>query len=124
MPTQTVDSFVKQKVPPEFKSIVEAVRGLMREWAPKSDEKISYGMLVWSGNLIFAWIIPTTKHITFGFMQGAYFEDKYGLLKGTGKHARHVKLKKLEDINKTTLRYYVRQALAADKKRTASTPSE
>ena len=124
MPAQTVDSFVKQKVPPELKPIVEAVRGLMREWAPKADEKISYGMLVWSGNLIFAWIIPTTKHITFGFMQGAYFEDKYGLLKGTGKHARHVKLKQLEDVNKTTLRYYVRQALAHDKKRTASTPSE
>ena len=118
MPTQTVDSFVKQKVPPELKPVVEAVRGLMREWAPKADEKISYGMLVWSGNLIFAWLIPTTKHITFGFMQGAYFEDKYGLLKGTGKHARHVKLKQLEDVNKTTLRYYVRQALAHDKKRT------
>ena len=124
MPTQTVDSFVKQKVPAELKPIVESVRGLMREWAPKADEKISYGMLVWSGNLIFAWVIPTTKHITFGFMQGVYFEDKYGLLKGTGKHARHVKLKTLEDINKTALRYYVRQALAADKKRTSTTDSE
>ena len=119
MPTQTVDSFVKQKVPPELKPVVEAVRGLMREWAPKADEKISYGMLVWSGNLIFAWVIPTTKHLTFGFMQGAYFEDKYGLLKGVGKHARHVKLKNLDDINKPALRYYVRQALAADKKRKA-----
>ena len=92
------------------------VRGLMREWAPKADEKISYGMLTWSGQLIFAWLIPTTKDITFSFMQGAYFEDKYGLLRGTGKHARHVKLKTLDDINKTTLRYYVRQALKHDKR--------
>ncbi len=124
MPTQTVDAFVKQKVPAELKPIVDRVRGLMREWAPKADEKISYGMLVWSGNLIFAWIIPTKKDLTFGFMQGAYFEDKYGLLKGVGKHARHVKLKKLEDVKKTTLRYYVRQALKIDKARFPSTPSE
>jgi hypothetical protein len=120
MPAQTVDSFVKQKVPPELKPIVEAVRGLMREWAPKADEKISYGMLVWSGNLIFAWIIPTKKDLTFGFMQGAYFEDKYGLLRGTGKHARHVKLKQLEDVKATTLRYYVRQAMKIDKARAIS----
>jgi hypothetical protein len=124
MPAQTVDSFVKQKVPPALKPIVATVRELMREWAPKADEKISYGMLVWSGNLIFAWIIPTKKDITFGFMQGAYFEDKYGLLQGTGKHARHVKLKKLEDVQKTILRYYVRQAMKIDKSRFPSTPSE
>jgi len=46
---------------------------------------------------------------------GAAFEDKYGLLRGVGKHARHVKLKTLEDVKKTALRYYVRQALKFDK---------
>jgi hypothetical protein len=115
MPKPTVDEFIAQKVKPDQKPIVAAVRRLMREWAPKADEKISYGMLVWSGRLIFAWIIPTKNDLTFGFMQGAYFEDKYGLLKGTGKHAKHVKLKSLEDVNPTTLRYYVRQAIKHDK---------
>ena len=115
MPTTTVDDFVKQKVKPELQPIVELVRGLMREWAPKATEEISYGMPVWRGRLIFAWIIPTKKDITFGFMRGAAFEDKYGLLRGVGKHARHVKLKALEDVKKATLRYYLRQALKFDK---------
>jgi hypothetical protein len=115
MAKSTVDDFVKREAAPELQPVVELVRGLMREWAPKATEKISYGMLVWSDRLIFAWIIPTKKDITFGFMRGASFEDKYGLLKGRGKHARHVKLKRPEDVKKTTLRYYVRQALKFDK---------
>jgi hypothetical protein len=116
MPIRTVDDFVKQKVAPERQPLVEMLRGLMREWAPKATEEMSYGMPVWRGRLIFAWIIPTKKDITFGFMRGAAFEDKYGLLRGVGKHARHVKLKELKDVKKTVLRYYVRQALAFDKK--------
>src|SRR5260221_2630593 len=70
MPIKTVDDFVKQKVAPERQPLVEMLRALMREWAPKATEEISYGMLVWRGRLIFAWIIPTKKDITFGFMLG------------------------------------------------------
>ena len=116
MPIATVAGFVKQKVPPALKPIVESVRGLMREWAPKADEKISYGMLVWSGNLIFAWIIPTKKDITFAFSQGAAFEDKYKLLVGVGKVSKNLKFKTVADINKTQLRYYLKQAIAHDQR--------
>jgi hypothetical protein len=59
-----------------------------------------------------AWISPTKKDITFGFRAGAYFDDPYGLLKGTGKHARHVKLKTVEDANGEALRHYIGQAVA------------
>jgi hypothetical protein len=36
------------------------------------------------------------------------------LLRGTGKHARHVKIRKLADANQEALRSYIRQALERD----------
>src|SRR3989304_2428380 len=39
----TVDEFVKAKVLPEYRDIVSALRGLMREYAPNAREEISYG---------------------------------------------------------------------------------
>jgi len=63
-----------------------------------------------------AWISPTRTSITLGFRQGAYFEDRYGLLKGRGKHARNVRMKTLKDVNKTALRSYIKQAVEVDKR--------
>jgi hypothetical protein len=49
-----------------------------------------------------------------GFTFGVEFDDSYGLLKGVGKHARHVKIKKLADANQDALRYYIQQAVERD----------
>lgn len=112
----TVDEFVKHKVLPEFHDIVAMLRELMRESAPNAVEKVSYALPMWIGNSTLAWISPTKQDITFGFTFGVEFDDKYGLLKGRGKHARHVKIKKLADANQDALRYYIRQALQHDAK--------
>ena len=86
----------------------------MRECAPQATERISYGLPMWMGNSTLAWISPSKRDITFGFTYGREFEDRYGLLTGTGKHARHVKIRKLADTNQEALRSYIRQALERD----------
>ena len=48
--------------------------------------------------------------------RGADFEDKYGLLQGVGKVSRHVKLTSLADVNATALRYYIKQAVAFERR--------
>lgn len=113
----TVDEFIAQKIQPEFHEVVALVRRLMAEGAPDATEKISYGMLMWAGNWPLAWINPTKKDITFGFRAGAYFDDAYGLLKGTGKHARHVKLRTVAGANQEALMDYIRQAVEDDARR-------
>lgn len=112
----TVDSFIENRVQPEHREIVEALRKLMRETAPDAREVITYGVLVWRGNLILAVVSPTKKDITFAFSKGAVFEDKYGLLKGVGRVSKHVKLKDVKDVNRAALTYYIKQALELDKK--------
>jgi hypothetical protein len=111
----TVDEFVAIKVPPELQPIVAAVRGLMREFASEVTEAIGYGMPVYRQKKIFAWLSPGKKDITFGFSHGADMDDKYGLLRGTAKRARHVRMKNLGEVNEAALRYFVKQAMKIDK---------
>jgi hypothetical protein len=110
----TVDEFVKHKVLPEHQGIVALIRQLMREAAPNTTEAIAYGIPVWKGKRILAVISPTKKDITFSFSRGADFEDKYGLLRGVGKVSKHIKFKKLQDVDEDGLRYYIQQAVKFD----------
>ena len=113
----TVDEFVEAKVAPEFRPVVAAIRGLLRECAPDAEEVISYGMPVYKGKTLFAWINPPKKDVTLSFTRGDKLEDKYNLLRGDAKGgARHVKMKNLEDVNKPALKYYIKQAVSLDKR--------
>jgi len=116
METHIVDDFVKEKVLPEYFAIVTMIRELMREVAPEAVETISYGIPVWKGKRIFAYISLNKKGITFSFSRGTLFEDKYGFLKGVGKSSRHIKFKNLNDVNKDLLHYYIEQAIEFDNK--------
>lgn len=112
----SVDEFVKNKVLPEYKDIVELIRQYMREMAPDVQEMISYGIPAYKRNKIIAVISPTKKDITLSFSHGTEFEDKYGLLRGVGKVSRHIKFKKVDDVKKEVLEYYIKQALEIDSK--------
>lgn len=116
MEQMTVDDFVKRKVLPEFHPIVAMIRKLMKEYTPEVQEIMSYGIPSYRRKHIIAVISPTKKDITFAFSRGAEFEDKYGLLKGVGKVSKHVKFKKVAEVDKDVLRYYIQQALEFDKK--------
>ena len=111
----TVDEFVEAKVLPEFRPVVAAIRSLMKDSAPGAQEVISYGIPMYMQKRPLAWISPNKQGITFGFMRGAGFEDRYGMLRGVAKHARHVKVKGMDDLNKPALKYYIKQALKLDK---------
>jgi hypothetical protein len=62
----------------------------------------------------FCWIAPATQHVTLGFNYGAELPDPAGLLEGTGKLFRHVKLASAADADSAALR---RLLVAATKHR-------
>jgi hypothetical protein len=109
-----VDEYVKTSVPSKHRAIVRAVRRVMRDLAPNSVEAVSYNMPVWKGRKIICWIASSGDHVNFGFTHGVGFEDRYGLLQGSGKVGRHIKLTSIRDVDKRILGYYVRQALRED----------
>lgn len=110
----SIDEFVETKVLLQYRDIVAELRALMKEFAPQAREGISYGIPAFRGRRILALISPTKKGITFAFARGAQFEDRYGLLEGTGKVSKNVRIKRVEDIDRDALRYYIRQALELD----------
>src|SRR5689334_12718062 len=44
------------------------------------------------GDAAFGYVDAFTAHVNVGFFQGAHLDDPAGLLEGTGKRMRHVKL--------------------------------
>lgn len=111
----TIDEFIAQRVLPEHRPTVAALRALMRKAAPSAKEVITYGILAWKAKKMLAVISPTKKDVTFAFSRGAEFEDKYDLLQGVGTVSKHVKIKDAKDIDEKALRYYIKQALEFDK---------
>lgn len=47
----------------------------------------------------FCWIMPATRHVNLGFNYGAELPDPKGLLEGTGKLFRHIKIHSVEQLS-------------------------
>jgi uncharacterized protein YdhG (YjbR/CyaY superfamily) len=109
-----VEQFLATRVQPQHRAVVEKIRQLMSELAPEAAEVLTYGILGWKMQRIIAVVSPTKKDITLAFSRGASFEDKYGLLMGTGRVSKNIKFKDAKEVKKTVLAYYVKQALAAE----------
>src|SRR5688572_27556446 len=46
----------------------------------------------------FCWLAPASAHVVFGFYYGAELPDPDGLLAGTGRLMRHVKVRSAADL--------------------------
>src|SRR5436190_13776854 len=44
------------------------------------------------------------RHVTLGFMRGAELHDAAGILQGTGKAMRHIRLHRLSDLDRPEIR--------------------
>ncbi len=113
----TVDEYVAKKVPPQHRDLVNELRALLRKNMPGAEELISYGVPMYRYNKPIAWISPSKSGVSVGFRDGTSIEDKRGLLKGKGKGARNVQMRKVEDIDRAALRDYIKQAVKLDRSR-------
>lgn len=55
------------------------------------------------GDGAFAYVAAFRDHVNVGFFFGALLEDPAGLLEGTGKRGRHVKLRPAEAVDEAAL---------------------
>jgi Domain of unknown function (DU1801) len=55
----------------------------------------------------FCWLAPFAKHVVFGFYYATELPDPEGLLEGTGRLMRHVKIRRPEDLERPALRALV-----------------
>jgi hypothetical protein len=69
------------------------------------------------GDAAFGYVNAFTAHVNVGFFRGAEIADPDGLLEGTGKFMRHVKLRPERDINATALTKLIETAYIDMKRR-------
>ena len=100
-----------------IKAIARAARALVIELLPavhevvwRQQRNVGYGTGPKKQTEHFCWISPASKHVTFGFNYGAELSDPKGLLDGTGKLFRHVKLASIDDVKQPALRALVKAA--------------
>jgi hypothetical protein len=68
----------------------------------------------------FAYVNVFRAHVTVGFYQGASLDDPAGLLEGSARFMRHVKLRPGKDVNAAALQALIEAAYADMKARVAA----
>jgi hypothetical protein len=88
---------------------------LVRATVPASTEAIYHGspkFCVEDGT-VFCYVAAYTRYVNLGFIQGATMDDPDGLLEGTGKGLRHVKIEGPKAVPKAKLVKLLKQAAKA-----------
>jgi len=62
------------------------------------------------GDAAFGYVNAFKDHVNVGFFFGALLTDPTGLLEGTGKRGRHVKLRPGRDVDRTALAQLIQTA--------------
>jgi hypothetical protein len=102
---------------PEVQALAQALRRLVNAAAPELVEEVKtgWGNIVYKGRSVVCSITAFKQHADLGFYKGTSLSDPEGLLEGTGRGLRHVKIRKPEDIRTDALSALVRQAHQIDK---------
>lgn len=101
---------------PEAQELARQLRKLIRTILPDSQERIYAGWGVadiYMGEPKgrgFMSIGPQKKYVNLYFMNGADLPDPAGLLTGTGKKLRHVKIMMVENLQNPALRELIEAA--------------
>ncbi len=112
--------FVENRVQPEHHEIVFRFHEQMKCLAPQAQQRMRggtekyYSVPVYRVARDIVAISPTKTGITFSFTQGASFTDAYGLLCGSGKKSRTVRVSKAAAYPEDEMASYIRQAVEFD----------
>ena len=129
MTTARLGSFAEllSELPAETSDKVKAIARTLRELIladfPEATEVVrlgdgaaSYGVGSKKMSESHVYIMPKAAYVNLGFWHGVNLADPKGLLEGTGKKMRHVKLRSLAEAANPALRDLARAALAERKK--------
>ena len=104
---------------PHIADLALALREMILEEAPDASESIYqvYTVAIWfgfSGKMkdMFCYIATSSDHVNLGFPRGARMPDPSGVMEGTGKTMRHVKLSSLAELEAPWVRRYIRESMA------------
>src|SRR5260370_19524211 len=111
-----IDWYVDTK-PAELRDVGEKLRKLMKKTVKGTKESVnSWKIPTYESNGPMCFLMVGKYHVTFGFLRGTSLPDPAGLLEGTGKNVRHVKLRTAKDVKEPALRRLIEAAARLNKK--------
>lgn len=110
MPTKSVEEYIGG-LPGWQATIATELRKIVLNTAPEAEERFKWSQPVYEHNGPFCYFKGFKNSVNFGFWRGADLEDPKNLLTGSGEKMRHVKIAKLEEINREAFSDFVRQAV-------------
>lgn len=96
---------------PDVAPLVLALRGLVARAAPDAKESVHslyavVDMFTFARpSDAFIHIVAYEKHVNLGFNQGSTLPDPHGLIRGTGKKIRHIRITTKDDLKKPLMGY-------------------
>jgi len=112
-PTEVVQAWL-EKLPAGKKPIIETLSNLIASVAPEAHEMIYHDALGYgptdSGFYRILYITVFKEHVNLGFFFGGYVPDPEGLLIGSGKRLRHIKIRSVQDCENPAIRSLLAEA--------------
>lgn len=87
-----------------LRQIILAVDPDTTEQPRPGDRALSYGVGPKKMKEGYVYIAPQRGYVNLGFYRGTSLPDPAGLLEGTGKGLRHVKIRRLEEVERPEVR--------------------
>ena len=112
MPQNTVKEWLGQ-LPTHNRAIAEQLRQLVGEAAPTLTETIKWSNPTYVGNDNVCYLASGSDYVSLGFFEATSLGDPSGLLEGTGKSMRHVKVRSPE-LHREALGALVKEAVTFD----------
>ena len=114
--TRTVDDYLSdlEGTPGD---VARALRRMIRNIAPDIDEALKWNQAVYSSNGPVCYFRSGKTHVTFGFWRGNTLRKKNERLEGSGEKMAHLKLRRIDDLNKPEIKSLLLSAIALNEKR-------
>lgn len=112
--TKTFEDWLKG-VEPRLRPLASSLRRMFLDAEPGLRESIKWGNPCFEKKLrVFYIASQEDRYVTLGLWQGALLSNPKGLIEGTGKRMRHVKIWRAEELEAPEVGRIIREAVGID----------
>ena len=106
----TIDDYIS-RCSPDVASLLEELRRFIHATLPGTTEGMQYGAPVFlnAHGVPVIYLFGSKKHANFGFLKSTELSDPDGILKGSGKPSKHIRVHPGKPIDTILLGAFVRQ---------------
>ena len=105
------NEYLRDQIPGD-QATLRRLRAFVKKKAPQLQESVKWGNGCWlKGDVPVCYVHTGPGFVQFGFFRGSSLNDPKGLLSGSGKFVRYIKLNQAAEIDQKATAGLLRQAL-------------